>query len=56
MPRNGYEDGGYDVSPGKNYQRDIILSVNEFCFVQNRPSANRRSPFRPRLTLSSRRR
>lgn len=53
MPRNGYEDGGYDAPPGKNYQRDIILSVNEFCFVQNKSNGSIRTHTGPIITSIS---
>lgn len=53
MPRNGYEDGGYDAPSGKNYQRDIILSVNEFCFVQNKSNGSIRTHTGPIITSIS---
>ena len=50
----GY-NGEYDDAPPnpKNYQRDIILSINEFCFVQNKSNGSIRTHTGPIITSIS---
>ena len=47
MARYGEEFNGV----GMNQQRDLVLSINEFCFLQNKTNGSIRSHVGPLTTL-----
>ena len=47
----GRYDNDYDSSPVAARQRDLVLSINEFCFLQNKTNGTIKSHVGP-LTMT----
>ena len=48
-----YDDENYNGNPAMNRQRDLVLSVNEFCFLQNKTDGTIKSHVGPTtITIS----
>lgn len=48
-----YDDGGYDAPARMNQQRDLVLSINEFCFLQNKTNGMIKTNVGPMTTTIS---